>query len=125
MSVHDLSESFQYYLIQATVNLAKEKGACEYSHRTKYGNGILPIDTYKNDVDEISSQMSFTMIGRVLGHKLINTELGTQHCPHRCLQRAVPLCQTQQMELNHLEDTCPLRSPKKGLLSRLFHNMEP
>ena len=52
-SVHDLTEAFQYYLIQATVNLAKEKGACEYSNRTKYGNGILPIDTYKNDVDEI------------------------------------------------------------------------
>ena len=53
--VHDLTEAFQYYLIQATVNLAKEKGACEYSHRTKYGNGILPIDTYKKDVDEIVS----------------------------------------------------------------------
>ena len=51
--VHDLTEAFQYYLIQATVNLAKEKGPCEYSHRTKYGNGILPIDTYKKDVDEI------------------------------------------------------------------------
>jgi ribonucleoside-diphosphate reductase alpha chain len=51
--VHDLSEAFQYYLIQATVNLAKEKGACEYSHRTKYGQGILPIDTYKKDVNEI------------------------------------------------------------------------
>ena len=51
--VHDLSESFQYYLIKATVNLAKEKGACEYSHRTKYGQGILPIDTYKKDVDEL------------------------------------------------------------------------
>ncbi len=51
--VHDLTEAFQYYLIRATVNLAKEKGACEYSHRTKYGQGILPIDTYKKDVDEI------------------------------------------------------------------------
>ena len=51
--VHNLTEAFQYYLIQATVNLAKEKGACEYSNRTKYGNGILPIDTYKKDVDEI------------------------------------------------------------------------
>ena len=51
--IHDLSEAFQYYLIRATVNLAKEKGACEYSDRTKYGNGILPIDTYKKDVDEI------------------------------------------------------------------------
>ena len=51
--VHDLTEAFQYYLIQATVNLAKERGACEYSHRTKYSQGILPIDTYKKDVDEI------------------------------------------------------------------------
>ena len=51
--IHDLSEAFQYYLIKATVNLAKEKGACEYSDRTKYGQGILPIDTYKKDVDEI------------------------------------------------------------------------
>ena len=51
--VHDLTEAFQYYLIKATVNLAKEKGACEYSDRTKYSQGILPIDTYKKDVDEI------------------------------------------------------------------------
>jgi len=51
--VHNLTEAFQYYLIRATVNLAKEKGACEYSNRTKYGNGILPIDTYKKEVDEI------------------------------------------------------------------------
>jgi ribonucleoside-diphosphate reductase alpha chain len=51
--VHDLTESFQYYLIKATVNLAREKGACEYSHRTKYAQGILPIDTYKKDVDEL------------------------------------------------------------------------
>jgi ribonucleoside-diphosphate reductase alpha chain len=51
--VHDLTEAFQYHLIGATVRLAREKGACEYSHRTKYGQGILPIDTYKKDVDEI------------------------------------------------------------------------
>ena len=51
--VHDLTESFQYYLIKSTVNLAKEKGACEYSDRTKYAQGILPIDTYKKDIDEI------------------------------------------------------------------------
>jgi len=51
--VHDLSEAFQYYLIKTTVDLAKEKGACEYSSRTKYAQGILPIDTYKKDVDEL------------------------------------------------------------------------
>jgi len=51
--VHDLTEAFQYYLIKSTVNLAKEKGACQYSHRTKYSHGVLPIDTYKTDVDEL------------------------------------------------------------------------
>ena len=51
--VHDLTEHFQYYLIRATVNLAKEKGACGWSHRTKYSQGILPIDTYKKDVDQL------------------------------------------------------------------------
>ena len=49
--VHDLSEHFQYYLIRSTVNLAREKGACGYSDRTKYSRGILPIDTYKKDLD--------------------------------------------------------------------------
>ena len=51
--LHDLTEAFQYFLIKSTVELAKEKGACGYSSRTKYSQGILPIDTYKKDVDEI------------------------------------------------------------------------
>jgi ribonucleoside-diphosphate reductase alpha chain len=50
--VHDLSESFQYYLLKASNTIAKEKGACEYFNRTKYADGILPIDTYKKDIDE-------------------------------------------------------------------------
>jgi len=51
--IHDLTEAFQYYLIKASSNLAKEKGACKYYHKTKYSRGILPIDTYKKNVDEI------------------------------------------------------------------------
>ena len=51
--VHDLSEAFQYYLLKSSNEIAKEKGKCEYFHRTKYADGILPIDTYKKDVDEI------------------------------------------------------------------------
>jgi len=54
-AVHGLSESFQYYLLKSSNQIAKEKGACEYFSRTKYADGILPIDTYKKDVDEISS----------------------------------------------------------------------
>ena len=55
-AVHGLAESFQYYLLKASNQLAKEKGHCEYFGRTKYADGILPIDTYKRDVDEVTSQ---------------------------------------------------------------------
>jgi ribonucleoside-diphosphate reductase alpha chain len=51
--VHDLSEAFQYYLLKASNKLAQERGACDYFDRTKYSDGILPIDTYKTDVDAI------------------------------------------------------------------------
>jgi ribonucleoside-diphosphate reductase alpha chain len=54
-AVHGLSESFQYYLLKASNEVAKEKGACDGFSRTKYADGLLPIDTYKKDVDEISS----------------------------------------------------------------------
>ena len=52
-AVDELTEYFQYYLLKASNNLAKEKGKCEYFAKTKYSDGVLPIDTYKKDVDEI------------------------------------------------------------------------
>ena len=55
-AVHGLTESFQYYLLKTSNQIAKEKGHCENFGRTKYADGILPIDTYKKDVDEICSQ---------------------------------------------------------------------
>ena len=51
--VHDLSEAFQYYLLRSSNKLAQEKGPCGYFYRTKYYDGILPIDTYKKDVDDL------------------------------------------------------------------------
>jgi ribonucleoside-diphosphate reductase alpha chain len=51
--VHDLTEAFQFYLLKSSNDIAKEKGKCGYFDRTKYSDGILPIDTYKSDVDEI------------------------------------------------------------------------
>ena len=54
-AVHGLAESFQYYLLKSSNQIAKEKGACSAFPRTKYADGILPIDTYKKDVDEITS----------------------------------------------------------------------
>lgn len=51
--VDKLTEAFQYYLLKASNTLAKEKGPCEFFNRTKYSDGILPIDTYKKEVDEV------------------------------------------------------------------------
>jgi len=80
--VHDMTEAFQYYLIQSTVNLAKEKGACEYSSKTKYGQGILPIDTYKKDVDEIvPNSLKYdweSLRALVLEHGVRNSTLSAQ-----------------------------------------------
>ena len=51
--VHELTEKFQYYLLKSSNEIAKEKGKCDYFDKTKYAQGILPIDTYKKDVDDI------------------------------------------------------------------------
>ena len=51
--VHELTEAFQYNLLRASNQIAQEKGPCSAFDRTKYADGILPIDTYKKDVDDI------------------------------------------------------------------------
>ena len=51
--VHKLTERFQYALLTASNHMAMEKGPCGYFGKTKYADGILPIDTYKKEVDEI------------------------------------------------------------------------
>jgi len=81
-AVHGLSESFQYYLLKASNQLAKEKGHCEYFGRTKYADGILPIDTYKKEVDEISSvgldHDWETLRASILEHGLRHSTLSAQ-----------------------------------------------
>lgn len=54
--VHRTFEAFQYYLLKASNQLAIEKGACELFKDTNYSKGILPIDTYKNDVDSYCNE---------------------------------------------------------------------
>jgi ribonucleoside-diphosphate reductase alpha chain len=51
--VDRLSEAFQFYLLKASNKLAEERGACEGFERTKYADGLLPIDHYKKDIDSI------------------------------------------------------------------------
>ncbi|MCS6125313.1 class 1a ribonucleoside-diphosphate reductase subunit alpha [Shewanella baltica] len=53
---HRTFEAIQFYLLKASMNLAKEQGACPLFHETTYSQGILPIDTYKSDLDKICAE---------------------------------------------------------------------
>ena len=53
---HQLFEMLQYYCIQASIELAKEKGVCSLFHQTKYAQGLMPIDTYCKNVDTLISK---------------------------------------------------------------------
>ena len=80
--VHKLTERFQFALLSASNSLSMEKGPCGYFGKTKYADGILPIDTYKNDVDEIvpnDLQCDWEFLrGRIKQYGLRNSTLSAQ-----------------------------------------------
>ena len=51
--VDEYAEAWSYYLIKASADLARDYGSCKKNNETKYSKGILPIDTYKKEVDEL------------------------------------------------------------------------
>ena len=53
---HRTFEAIQFYLMKASNNLAKEFGACPLFHETTYAEGIMPIDTYKKDLDKVCNE---------------------------------------------------------------------
>src|SRR5210317_898635 len=63
-----------------------------------------------------------SMIGKLYEPTFQHTDCDIALCPHKCLLKAVPLCQMPQTELSHLEITCPLRRARRDPLNRLFHS---
>lgn len=53
---HRTFEAIQYYLLKASMQLAQEFGPCEAFNETNYAAGLLPIDTYKKDLDSVSNE---------------------------------------------------------------------
>ncbi|GGJ01489.1 class 1a ribonucleoside-diphosphate reductase subunit alpha [Halopseudomonas pertucinogena] len=53
---HRTFEAIQYYLLRASNKLARERGACSGFNETTYAKGVLPIDTYKKDLDAVCSE---------------------------------------------------------------------
>lgn len=52
-TIDEYAEAWSYYLIKASADLAAEQGSIPLINESKYGDGVLPIDTYKKDVDEL------------------------------------------------------------------------
>ncbi|WP_343377759.1 class 1a ribonucleoside-diphosphate reductase subunit alpha [Buchnera aphidicola (Formosaphis micheliae)] len=53
---HKTFEAIQYYLLDASCELAKEKGSCPWFHHTSYYQGFLPIDTYRKYIDSVCTE---------------------------------------------------------------------
>jgi len=119
--VDELTEAFQYYLLKASNTLAKEKGKCEYFNRTKYSDGILPIDTYKKEVDEIvTRKLSFNW--EKLRKDIIETGLR-----HSTLSAQMPSESSSVVsnETNGIEpprDYLSVKKSKKGPLKQVVPN---
>jgi ribonucleoside-diphosphate reductase alpha chain len=80
VETHRLFEAMQFNLLRASVNLAKEKGACPLFNETRYSDGILPIDTYKKEIDAVVSDSSLLcdwewLRGEIQEHGLRNSTL--------------------------------------------------
>jgi len=117
-AVHGLSESFQYYLLKASNKIAQEKGHCENFGRTKYADGILPIDTYKKDVDEICSLP--------LQHdwESLRTDINTHGLRHSTLSAQMPSESSSVVSnaTNGIEpprDYLSIKKSKKGPLKQV------
>lgn len=78
-AVSKVIESLSYNLINASVDLAVEFGPCEKFHLTKFSQGILPVDTYKDTIDEFVTEKLHkdwkALRKRILKHGMRNSTL--------------------------------------------------
>lgn len=79
---HETFECMQYYLLKASNKLAQEKGACNWFGDTKYSEGVLNIDTYKDSLDDICDtelMMNWESLrGKIKKYGLRNSTLSAQ-----------------------------------------------
>ena len=116
--VNRLTEAFQYNLLKASNQLAKERGACEYFNRTKYSQGILPIDTYKRDIDEfLGTELHYDW-------EALRAEIKEHGLRHSTLSAQMPSesSSVASNETNGIEpprDLLSVKKSKKGTLKQI------
>ncbi len=103
---HQTFEALQFYLLKASNKLAKEQGACPAFNETTYSQGILPIDTYKKDLDKICQEPLH------LDWKTLRTEITTHGLRNSTLTALMPSETSSQIAnaTNGIE-------PPRGLVS--------
>lgn len=101
--VDEIMEKHQFYLLKASINLAKEKGACAKFNRTKYSDGILPIDTYNKNVDSVVSRKP------VQDWEWIRAEISKHGLRHSTLSALMP-CESSSVIQNSTNGPEGIRS---------------
>ena len=119
--IHETMEQIQWNLINASCDLAEEKGACAKFDETKYSKGLLPIDWYKKTVDELI-EPQYNMDWEVLREKVKKYGLR-----HSTLSAIMP-CESSSVIQNSTNGIEPVRSllihkkAKNGVLKQLVPN---
>jgi ribonucleoside-diphosphate reductase alpha chain len=119
--VHELMEKIQWHLINASCDLAKEKGPCPKFNETKYAQGLLPIDWYKKTVDELVKP-KYIMDWEFLREKI--KQFGLRHST---LSAIMP-CESSSVIQNSTNGIEPVRNllsykkAKNGVLKQLVPN---
>lgn len=119
--MHEMMEKIQWHLINASCELAKEKGRCDKFDDTKYAQGLLPIDWYKKTVDELVQPKY------VMDWESLRERVKTYGLRHSTLSAIMP-CESSSVIQNSTNGIEPVRSlllhkkAKNGVLKQLVPN---
>ncbi len=120
---HQTFEALQFYLLKASNKLAKEQGACPAFNETTYSQGILPIDTYKKDLDQICQEPLH------LDWETLRTEITTHGLRNSTLTALMPSETSSQIAnaTNGIEPPrglVSIKASKDGILKQVVPEIE-
>ena len=119
--IHELIEKIQWNLINASCDMAAEKGSCPKFNDTKYSQGLLPIDWYKKTVDELVSP------NYVMDWEGLRKKISKYGLRHSTLSAIMP-CESSSVIQNSTNGIEPVRNllsykkAKNGVLKQLVPN---
>lgn len=122
-ATHKLFEAISYSLINASVELAAEKGKCKLYNETKWSQAILPIDNYKLDLDSVVAPTYYQ------DWETLRTNLGKHGIRNSTLMALMP-CETSSQITNSTNGIEPprglvsVKASKDGILKQTVPELE-